>query len=89
MVVRISSSRYTLKTVLAVLHEVSQCAEEKKIDWNALVQKTTTGISSAREYQMLWRHLAYRDALLEKLDDDAQPLVRSLNSVSLICKMVS
>ena len=59
-----------------MLHEVSLCTDAKRIDWNALVEKTSTGISSAREYQMLWRHLAYRDTLFEKLEDGAQPLVR-------------
>ncbi|KAJ4832853.1 hypothetical protein Tsubulata_001939 [Turnera subulata] len=65
--------RYTANTVLALLQEVAQF-DGVKIDWNALVKKTSTGISNAREYQMLWRHLAYRHALLEKPDDGAQPL---------------
>lgn len=62
-------------TVLTVLQEVSQ-VQDVKIDWNELVKKTTTGITNAREYQMLWRHLAYHHGLLDKFDDDsAQPLV--------------
>ncbi|KAM7518502.1 hypothetical protein LguiB_017464 [Lonicera macranthoides] len=65
--------RYTATTVLALLQEVAQ-VQDVKIDWNELVKKSTTGISNAREYQMLWRHLAYRDALLERFDDGAQPL---------------
>lgn len=48
--------------------------QDVKINWNALVKKTTTGISNPREYQMLWRHLAYRDALLERFEDGAKPL---------------
>ncbi|KAK2977979.1 hypothetical protein RJ640_023517, partial [Escallonia rubra] len=64
---------YKATTVLALLQEVAQ-VQDAKIDWNALVKKTTTGITSAREYQMLWRHLAYRDSLLERLDDAAEPL---------------
>lgn len=68
-------SRYTPTAVLALLQEVAQLPDVK-IDWNALVNKTSTGISNAREYQMLWRHLAYGHALLEKLEDGAQPLVR-------------
>lgn len=68
-------SRYTPTAVLALLQEVAQLADVK-IDWNALVKKTSTGISNAREYQMLWRHLAYGHALLEKLEDGVQPLVR-------------
>jgi hypothetical protein len=41
------------------------------------VKKTSTGITSAREYQLLWRHLAYRDSLVpvgnnaRVLDDDS------------------
>ncbi|KAK1554344.1 hypothetical protein Q3G72_010925 [Acer saccharum] len=66
-------SRYTAKTVLALLQEVAH-SPGVKLDWNALVKNTSTGISNAREYQMLWRHLAYRNALLDKLEDEAQPL---------------
>ncbi|KAI9200941.1 hypothetical protein LWI28_015468 [Acer negundo] len=66
-------SRYTTKTVLALLQEVAH-SPGLKLDWNALVKNTSTGISNAREYQMLWRHLAYRNALLDKLEDEAQPL---------------
>ncbi|KAG8503214.1 hypothetical protein CXB51_001068 [Gossypium anomalum] len=47
--------RYTATTVLALLQEVAQFPGVK-LDWNALVKKTSTGISNAREYQMLWRH---------------------------------
>ncbi|KAF9687394.1 hypothetical protein SADUNF_Sadunf02G0089000 [Salix dunnii] len=65
--------RYTATTVLALLQEVAQ-SDGAKIDWNALVKKTSTGISNAREYQMLWRHLAYRHDLPEKFDDGAHPL---------------
>lgn len=60
--------------MLALLQEVAQFPDVK-LDWNALVKKTSTGISNAREYQMLWRHLAYRNTLFDKLEDNAQPLV--------------
>jgi len=63
--------------VLAILQEVGQVADEK-IDWNAMVRKSATGITNAREYQMLWRHLAYRHGLVDKFDDEAQPLVSPL-----------
>ncbi|CAN4095288.1 unnamed protein product [Withania somnifera] len=65
--------RYSATTVLGMLQEVGQVADAK-IDWNALARNSTTGITNAREYQMLWRHLAYRHLLLNKLDDAAQPL---------------
>lgn len=65
--------RYTATTVLALLQEVAHCADVK-IDWEALVRNTSTGISDAREYQMLWRHLAYRHPLLDEFDYGAQPL---------------
>ncbi|XAR48493.1 hypothetical protein NMG60_11031327 [Bertholletia excelsa] len=65
--------RYSATTVLALLQEVAQFPDSK-IDWKELVKKTRTGISNAREYQMLWRHLAYRDALVDKLDDGAEPM---------------
>lgn len=70
----LGGGRYTANTVLTLLQEVAQF-EGVKIDWNALVKTTTTGISNAREYQMLWRHLAYRHALLENFEHGAQPLV--------------
>ncbi|CAK7347265.1 unnamed protein product [Dovyalis caffra] len=68
-----SKREYTATTVLALLQEVAQF-DGVKIDWNALVEKTTTGIFNAREYQMIWRHLAYRHVLPEKIDDGAHPL---------------
>ncbi|KAJ4964258.1 hypothetical protein NE237_024197 [Protea cynaroides] len=65
--------RYTATTIIALIQEVAQFADVK-IDWNSLVKKTSTGISNAREYQMLWRHLAYSHTLLDKLEDGAEPL---------------
>ncbi|CAH9121741.1 unnamed protein product [Cuscuta epithymum] len=65
--------RYGPATVLALLQEVAQ-VREVNIDWNELVKKTKTGITNAREYQLLWRHLAYRQPLAEGLVDGAQPL---------------
>ncbi|KAI3854024.1 hypothetical protein MKX03_035394 [Papaver bracteatum] len=67
-------TRYSAPTILALLQEVAQ-HPDVKIDWNALVKKTTTGITNAAEYQKLWRHLAYCDRLpetVEKLEE--QPL---------------
>ncbi|XP_027355429.1 uncharacterized protein LOC113865219 [Abrus precatorius] len=66
--------RYDATTVLALLQEVAAHCPNSKIDWNELVKKTSTGISNAREYQMLWRHLAYREALPENFDDGVEPL---------------
>ncbi|CAI9303059.1 unnamed protein product [Lactuca saligna] len=71
--VSIILQRYTATTVLALLQEVAQL-EESKIDWNAMVKRTMTGITNPREYQMLWRHLAYRDVMLENLEDESKPL---------------
>ncbi|XP_008784210.2 mucin-17-like isoform X1 [Phoenix dactylifera] len=65
--------RYSATSILALLQEISQFATAK-MDWNALVKRTSTGITNAREYQMLWRHLAYRDMLLDKVEDGADPL---------------
>ncbi|KAL0287773.1 UNVERIFIED_CONTAM: hypothetical protein Sangu_2679200 [Sesamum angustifolium] len=62
--------RYSVKTVLALLQEVAQVAGEK-IDWHEMVKNTATGISGAREYQMLWRHLAYGETLIDQFDHDA------------------
>nr|GEU97837.1 telomeric repeat-binding factor like [Tanacetum cinerariifolium] len=65
--------RYTATTVLGLLQEVAQ-VQDVKIDWNLLAKRTTTGITNAREYQMLWRHLAYRDEFVEKVEDGVKPL---------------
>ncbi|KAL6965964.1 hypothetical protein U1Q18_033913 [Sarracenia purpurea var. burkii] len=59
---------YSPTKVLALLGEVAQ-VPDVKIDWNELAKKTSTGISNAREYQILWRHLAYRDTLADGLDN--------------------
>ncbi|XP_021776345.1 uncharacterized protein LOC110740170 [Chenopodium quinoa] len=64
--------RYSATTVLSLLREVAQFPEVK-IDWQALVEKTKTGIKTAREYQMLWRHLAYRKPLIENVDPEDPP----------------
>ncbi|GKB56398.1 hypothetical protein Tco_0912584 [Tanacetum coccineum] len=65
--------RYTATTVLGLLQEVAQ-VQDVKIDWNLLAKRTTTGITNAREYQMLWRHLAYRDEFVEKVEDGVKLL---------------
>ncbi|KAL3650970.1 hypothetical protein CASFOL_007373 [Castilleja foliolosa] len=65
--------RYSVNTVLALLQEVSQVAEEN-INWHEIVKNTATGISGAREYQMLWRHLAYGETLIDQIDHDQNPM---------------
>ncbi|CAG7868426.1 unnamed protein product [Brassica rapa] len=66
--------RYDAKTILRLLQEMAFYSDVEKMDWNEMVRKTTTGITNAREYQMLWRHLSYRDPLLHVVEDDAHPL---------------
>ncbi|XP_044427318.1 nascent polypeptide-associated complex subunit alpha, muscle-specific form [Triticum aestivum] len=67
--------KYSPATILTALQEVAQHAERRSIDWRALVAKTATGITSAREYQMLWRYIAYRHDFIENTEDiGAQPL---------------
>ncbi|XP_011652579.1 uncharacterized protein LOC101205013 isoform X2 [Cucumis sativus] len=58
--------RYSVRTILTLLREVAQVSGVR-IDWDKLVENTSTGISDAREYQLLWRHLAYRQTLLEDM----------------------
>ncbi|KAI3468416.1 hypothetical protein Pfo_025079 [Paulownia fortunei] len=65
--------RYSVNTVLALLQEVAQVGGEK-IDWHEMVKNTATGISGAREYQMLWRHVAYGETLMDQFDHDANPM---------------
>ncbi|KAK7353011.1 hypothetical protein VNO80_18443 [Phaseolus coccineus] len=65
--------RYDPTTVFTLLQEVAHYAKPK-IDWNELVKKSGTGISNVREYQMLWRHLAYRHSLPEDFEVGAEPL---------------
>ncbi|XP_050378525.1 uncharacterized protein LOC126795821 [Argentina anserina] len=66
--------RYSATTILTLLQEVSHCVNSEKIDYDALVANTTTGITNAREYQMLWRHLAYREPLPDKFIDGDRPM---------------
>lgn len=70
--------RYNPSIIITLLQEISEFtsmqSDSEKIDWKALVKSTCTGISNAREYQMLWRHLAYKNSLLEKIEDGSEPL---------------
>ncbi|AQK52974.1 hypothetical protein Zm00014a_028777 [Zea mays] len=66
--------RYHPGTILTALQEVAQHADGRRIDWRAVVAKSATGITSAREYQMLWRHFAYHHDVDESVDADDQPL---------------
>lgn len=74
-----------MKTVLTLLQEVEKVAGEK-IDWDAIVKNTATGISSATECQMLWRHIAYGQTLTDQFDSDANPMVGKLSWI-LICSI--
>lgn len=74
--------RYSPTTILNLLKEVAQSAGPK-LDWDTLVKYSNTGISSAREYQMLWRYLAYKTPVLEKLETGAEPLVCFFHQVSV------
>ncbi|KAL5145267.1 hypothetical protein HKD37_06G015353 [Glycine soja] len=84
--------RYDATTVLTLLQEVAHYSQPK-IDWFELVEKSATGISNAREYQMLWRHLAYRHSLPENFEDgepldddsDLECELEALPPVSLEC----
>ncbi|KAL0452772.1 UNVERIFIED_CONTAM: hypothetical protein Slati_1255300 [Sesamum latifolium] len=81
--------RYSVKTVLTLLQEVAKVAGEK-IDWGAVVKNTATEISSARECQMLWRHLAYGQTLIDQFDNAPDPMVNAfflLLYVQAVCRM--
>ncbi|KAL2652214.1 hypothetical protein R1flu_020342 [Riccia fluitans] len=65
--------RYSAVTVMGLMREIAKC-ESAKLDFNALVKKSGTGISCAREYQALWRHIAYRAELEDSYEEDAEPL---------------
>ncbi|RDX86668.1 hypothetical protein CR513_31972, partial [Mucuna pruriens] len=65
--------RYDATTVFTLLQEVSNYPLPK-IDWSELVKKSATGISNVREYQLLWRHLAYRHPLPQNFEDGAEPM---------------
>ncbi|BBM98038.1 protein Mp1R-MYB6 [Marchantia polymorpha subsp. ruderalis] len=65
--------RYSAVTVMGLIREIARC-ESSKLDFNALVKKSSTGISCAREYQALWRHIAYRAELDDAYEEDAELL---------------
>ncbi|KAF7830020.1 flocculation protein FLO11 isoform X2 [Senna tora] len=67
------SEKYDAVTILTLVQEISRHADVK-IDWNEVVKNTATGISNAREYQMIWRHIAYGHELLDHVEDGAEPL---------------
>lgn len=73
-----------MRTILTLLREVAQVSGVR-IDWDKLVENTSTGISDAREYQLLWRHLAYRQTLLE----DMHSVTDSLVSLAVFIKLLS
>ncbi|KAM7251986.1 hypothetical protein ACFE04_023869 [Oxalis oulophora] len=56
--------KYSTLIVLRMLgHIVDNLGEN--LDWNELVRNTSTEITNPRKYQMLWRHLAYVDLLVD------------------------
>ena len=61
--------------ILTALQEVAQHTDGRRIDWRAVVANSTMGITSARKYQMLWRHFAYHHDIDESVDAYDQPLV--------------
>uniref|UniRef100_A0A7N0UVB3 Uncharacterized protein n=1 Tax=Kalanchoe fedtschenkoi TaxID=63787 RepID=A0A7N0UVB3_KALFE len=66
--------RYTPSAVITLCLEIAQACGNNKIDWKQLAKRTSTGITNAREYQMLWRHLAYGHHLNEKIEEGAELL---------------
>ena len=74
--------RYTASTVLALLQEIA-CSADSKLNWSLLAKNSNSGISNAKEYQSLWRHLAYRTNISESFEDDALPLVNSLFQIRI------
>lgn len=65
--------RYNASTLLALLQEIANCGSSK-LPWHSLVKSSNTGIKNAREYQALWRHLAYRIDIADSYEDDLQPM---------------
>uniref|UniRef100_A0A0D9VGY9 Uncharacterized protein n=1 Tax=Leersia perrieri TaxID=77586 RepID=A0A0D9VGY9_9ORYZ len=68
--------RYQPATILTMMQEMGKHVQpgRRGIDWRALVRRTSTGITSPREYQMLWRHFAYGHELVESVVPGALPL---------------
>ena len=66
--------RYNSSTLVTLLREIAKC-KSSKLDWALLAKCTATGITSAREYQAVWRSIAYRAELLNAFEDNDQALV--------------
>lgn len=66
--------RYNSSTLVTLLREIAKC-KSSKLDWALLAKCTTTGITSAREYQAVWRSIAYRAELMNAFEDNDQALV--------------
>ncbi|KAM7253616.1 hypothetical protein ACFE04_021770 [Oxalis oulophora] len=67
--------RYSTLIVLRMLGQIVDNLGEK-LDWNELARNTSTEITHPRKYQMLWRHLAYGDLLVD-VGDVEQPLFKN------------
>ncbi|KAK1406715.1 hypothetical protein QVD17_38323 [Tagetes erecta] len=86
--------RYSARAIVSLLDEVGEI-EDVKIDWNALIKHTKSGITNPREYQMLWRHLAYSHPLLDNLphhhplDDDDSDLECELEAFPTVSSEAS
>jgi len=59
-----------------MLREIAKC-KTAKLDWVMLCKGTSTGITNPKEYQALWRSIAYRADLDDSYDENNDsPLVR-------------
>ncbi|XP_024383369.1 uncharacterized protein [Physcomitrium patens] len=65
--------RYSASTIVTMLREIARC-KSPKLDWVMLCKSTVTGITNPKEYQAVWRSLAYRAELEDSFEDNEAPL---------------
>ncbi|KAG0622023.1 hypothetical protein M758_3G065300 [Ceratodon purpureus] len=67
------TKRYSSSMIVTMLREISRC-KSAKLDWVMLCKGTATGITNPKEYQAVWRSIAYHAELDDSFDGNESPL---------------
>jgi hypothetical protein len=79
MFARFLVGRYSSSTIVTMLREIARC-KSAKLDWVVLCKGTATGIRNPKEYQAVWRSIAYHSELDDSFEGNESPLVCSFPS---------
>ena len=67
--------RYSSGAIVTMMREIAKC-KSAKLDWAVLCKGTATGITNPKEYQAVWRSIAYHTELDDSFEDNDSPMVR-------------